>query len=133
MAKISSIIVSEDTFRNENELIIKNPYISIIPYAVPGNFSFVLTFSMIELAPSTSYSVEITIKNPHGENIREPGKVDFDFEPTAEEEKVSKHTASLSLNFKNVVFKEEGIHNFCVELKGHNQKELEIPVYSSIQ
>ena len=133
MAKISSIIVSEDTFRDVHEMIIKNPYTVITPYAVPGNFSFVLTFSMIDLQPGQSYSVEISIKNPNGEDIREPGKVDFDFLPTSEETKKSMHSASLSLNFKNVIFKEEGIHTFHVKLEGHNHKELEIPVFSLIQ
>ncbi|WP_163070817.1 DUF6941 family protein [Priestia flexa] len=133
MAKISSIIVSEDTFNNENEMIIKNPYTIITPYAVPGNFSFVLTFSMIELQPGTSYSLEINIQNPHGENIREPGIIDFDYQPSPEEKTRSRDSASLSLNFKNVVFKEEGLHTFYVELKGHNRKELEIPVFSLVQ
>ena len=129
MAEIGYIIVCEDVFNNDGrEFIIKKPYNVFNPYSVPGNFSFVLSFSLFELEVETEYKLKIMVIEPDGSDLINQN-IDFQFTPP-KNEKV--HSGTLNLKFNNVLFRKEGIHKFQISIDGET-KELLVPVVPSGQ
>ncbi|MGD7021746.1 DUF6941 family protein [Rossellomorea vietnamensis] len=130
MARIGYVIVSEDVYGSDRELIIKNPLNSISPYSLPGNFSFVIAFSIIDLIRDTSYHLTIELKDPNKKDVIQKQELDFSYNPPPQvAEKVK--SGAMNLAFNNVVFKQEGIHTLTVSVTGGNSHSIEILVHPS--
>ncbi|MFP7483397.1 hypothetical protein SFC65_04490 [Priestia filamentosa] len=128
MAKIGYLLLCEDVYK-EKELIIKKPYNTIAPISIPGNFSFVMVFSVIELEEKEDYSVEIKGQDPNGKNIIEPQNIDFSLPSDERFKDRPIGSASFNLTYTNTVFEVEGTYTFTVTVNGKNSKTAEIPVH----
>lgn len=129
MPKIGYLIISEDVFGGEKEMIVKNPYNAIAPYALPGNFSFVVAFSILDLEPRKLYKLTIELLDPNGNHVIPKQDMNFDYAPP--EGIVPKiHAGAVNLSFNNVIFRVPGTHTFSVSIDG-NAKSLEMPVFAS--
>lgn len=124
MAKVGYIIVCEDVFNNP-DLIIKKPYNAITPYSVPGNFSFVIAFSINELKKNTKYKLKLEIIDPDESNLI---KEELDFEFTPKDDDLFS-SGQINLKFNNVLFNKAGDHIFKVTVDDESTNKIVIPVY----
>ncbi|APC46452.1 hypothetical protein P9246_17675 [Aeribacillus pallidus] len=124
MAKIGFIVVSNDAFNHNGEIIIKKPFASLNPYNIPGEFSFTVSFSMFNLLANKDHNFIVKIISPNGNNVFKTNNINFRFDP-----KENVHAAVININFNNVLFKETGIHKISVTIDDENTKEIEIPVF----
>ncbi|MEK5108603.1 hypothetical protein MHI57_18175 [Cytobacillus sp. FSL K6-0129] len=130
MAKVGYIVVCEEVFNDRGDVTLRKPYNVITPYSVPGNFSFVLAFSMFDLKVKVQYKLKIEITQPTGSNLIEE-VLDFDFTPPDESDPLA--SGAVNLKFNNILFKQEGIHTFRVTINDQTTSKLMIPVLPSGQ
>ncbi|MGG3232579.1 hypothetical protein ABEP17_03535 [Priestia flexa] len=136
MARVGYVIVCEDIF-NDKEMIIKNPYNAITPYSVPGNFSFVLGFSLLELQINVPYKLKIEIHDEEGELVIPTQELDFKFSPPTDQQVQNTmnsgpvNSGSINMDFNNIVFKKSGFHSFSVTVNNEHTNEIQIPVRAS--
>lgn len=127
MAKIGYFVVCEAVFGSGNEMIIKNPYEAITPLSIPGNYSFAMAFSLLNLTKNRKYILNFKIVDPNGKEISNH-KIDFDFMPPEEiEDSIS--SGSMTVNFNNVEFYVQGPHKFIISVNDDSTKEIEIMVF----
>lgn len=132
LAKVGYVVVCEDVF-NDGEVFLKKPYNVITPYSVPGNFSFVLAFSMFELETDVKYKLRVEVIQPSKTNLIEQ-EMDFEFTPPKDQEVTEPPTSGgVNLKFNNVIFKQPGIHTFKVTINGQSTGKLMVPVFASGQ
>jgi hypothetical protein len=127
MAMIGYLIVCEDVY-GEGDIVIKKPYSAISPYSIPGNFSFVISFSLIDLKENVSYKLNLEIIDPEG-TIMLGQNIEFDVSPQAE----SFTSGVLNIKFNNVVFKKKGLHTFKITIDNGHSNQVIIPVTPSGQ
>lgn len=130
MAKVGYIIVSEDVIGDGNEMVIRKPYNIISPYSVPGNFSFVLSCSLIELNVNETYKMKIQIIEPDESSILVNQEFDFQFSPPPGEVGIVQ-SGTLNLKFNNIIFNKIGTHTFKVTINDKFSNKTLVPVLPS--
>lgn len=88
---------------------ILNPLQVLSPVAIPGNFSFSIACNISDFAIEQNHSVEISFKDPKGNLIGNPIKVEFGVEQL-DQTKGKVNGLQVNLDMRNVVLKEEGVY-----------------------
>ncbi|MEQ6855590.1 hypothetical protein AAHH17_14005 [Lysinibacillus capsici] len=127
MGEVTYIIVSEDVFEDPNVgRVISKPYSSLYLPAIPNNFSFSISFGIIDLKYNTDNPVLIQIKSPSGKTLTEQ-KFNHRLDNNNKGPEVNV-TTDLTMYCKNFFFNEEGHYKITVSLDGQG-KTLTFPVY----
>lgn len=131
MARLGYIMVCEDVGGQGDNMFITKPFNVITPYSVPGNFSFVVSFALIDLTPGKNHQLLLEVKDPDDDNLITQ-TFDFEFSPPNTGEKKEKIASGvINLKFNNVVFQKTGDHVFKVTVDNSSSNKLTIPVFSS--
>jgi hypothetical protein len=102
--------VRQEIQNQQPSMSIINPRIVLTPMFIPGQHSFAATFGVIEI--ETGHTIQYTFKNQIGEEqLLDSGKITL---PDLPEDQLKlppeMRNAVLCLDFKNVVFKENGTY-----------------------
>lgn len=116
MARVAWIILSEEN-TGGNELIIHNPITSIILGSINEKFSFMLTFSLMELTKTDNYKIDIEIGEVGG-NILINMSSDLGFQY-----KKPFDIFTNEISIQDFTFSNEGIHYVRLTIdKEHTQE-----------
>lgn len=135
MASIGFILFADEVFNPNpagNELMIKNPKIALTPEYVPGQFSFFLIFSLLDLEEK-GYKMAFVFRHEEtGEVAVAQDSLPFDFKkdnPEVLNPNINGTIINLHLN--NIILKHEGKYSFTVTLDGISKTEY-INVYKRV-
>ena len=124
MAKVGFIFFAEEVFNSNphgNELMVKNPKIALIPEFIPGQFSFFVVFSLLDLTEGQKYNLEINFKHvASGEIILENSNIHFDY--VKDNSKLVNsliNGAVVNLHMNNIVIKQEGAYEMVIKIDGN--------------
>lgn len=128
MAKVGFIMFADEVFSSNpvaNELMVKNPKIALTPEYIPGQFSFFVVFSLLDLREGEQYQLEIILTHEEsGDEVLKNEQISFNFvkdknNPVAE--KINGSIINIHLN--NIVFKKEGLYKFTIKIDGEENHQ----------
>lgn len=131
MTKINYFLICQDVLGNENEQIIRNPYMVLQPLSIPGNFSFTVSLGLYDLESSKNYRLKIELISPDNtsKEIRDISftapTIELDQQPDAI------GIGNLNLAFPNFEFYHKGVYKFKLSISTTeliDEKEIEILV-----
>lgn len=124
MPRISTFMYAERAEPNpQGQIQITNPLMVINPMFVPGMFSFTIIFGVVGIDNETDHTMQILFKGPNDE----PPIINTNTIPlpkgavpmVKELELPREHKGMMfNLDFRNVVFKSEGIYTSQVYIDG---------------
>lgn len=114
MAKISNLICAEKIKPLSGSLIIENPVTIINMDILPNNYSFFVSFSIVNIQGEINPEnyINILLETENGESVLDIRNEVPDPSDSKKDEMVDSLTCSLSLN--NVKFNEEGLYTLKV-------------------
>lgn len=125
MPRISTFMYAERTEPNQQgQMTVSNPLLVINPIFVPGMFSFSIIFGVIGISNQSDHTMQIIFNSPNEEDeplintgIIPLSKGMAPFEKTLDLPPEQKGMM-FNLDFRNVVFKTEGIYKSTVFIDG---------------
>lgn len=128
MAKIGYLVVCQEVGEGPNRgLMISHPYPAITPLSIPGNYSFVVAFSLYDLKAGTKYDLTVDIKDPNGTIINH-GNFNFTFDEGPDGQTPY---GEMNMSFPNFPFRIPGLYTIDVAVSPDAKKQIEIPVHIS--
>ena len=99
----------------------------LLPDYIPGNFSFSIVFSLLDLEPGEEYCVEVSFNHENEEvarveDIQLTGRIDNKYNVP---EKFFGY--QIAIDFRNVLLNEEGVYHTIVSLNGEEKGDY--PIY----
>lgn len=129
MGEVTYILISEEVYEEPgNNRVIVKPYSSLFLPAFPNNFSFAISFGIIDLKYNIDYKVNIKMKSPKNEILIDQTIVHT--LKNTEKPDSTILTTDLTMYCKNFLFEEEGHYLITVSLDDIG-KTLKFPVYKS--
>lgn len=127
MAKIDNFIYCLNVDRapeNQNIVIIKGISCSLSPDFIPGNFTFAIAFSVLDIDEG-DHDIKIQFVNPQGEVVANVDDIKINYK---QENNIPKEWKgiNITLSLNNVVLQSEGIYKTIVFFDGENLSEKEI-------
>lgn len=128
MGEVTYIIISEEVFDDQGNRVIVKPYSTLFLPALPNNFSFTISFGIIDLKYNTEYEVNVKILDPKNKLLLDQTIVHNLNNPEKSPETIV--TSDLTMYCKNFLFEETGHYLITISLDGDG-KSLIFPVYKS--
>ncbi|RLJ90107.1 DUF6941 family protein [Planococcus citreus] len=124
--KIGHIIACAEAFNTPNgEMVLKQPLNTINLLSLPSYYTFVVAVGMIHLTPQ-KYNSIVKLTSPSGKELA-VNNMEFEVEALLEGGPPG-GDGGFNVNFRNLVFEEEGDHVISVELN-EDRKTLILPVF----
>jgi len=129
MAELSMFMVFESLRQEEKICTLTNPLAVVQPAVIPGNFSFVISFSLLVVLRQKDHILSASFISPSGEKIELLNDVKVHV-AAGQEDLLTRdgNAVCMNLDVRNFLFKEEGFYVFSVVFDGQ-EYEHSFPVY----
>jgi len=101
--------IRQEIQNQQPSLSIINPRVALTPMFIPGQHSFAVTFGVMEI--ETGHTIQYIFKSPSKKQLIDTGQITV---PVLNEDQLKlpqdMRSAMLGLDFKNVVFEENGTY-----------------------
>jgi len=136
MAYVSTFVYSDSVQTelgpNGPKQTIVTPLIHFSPMFIPGNFSFAVTYGIMDLRENSNHELQFIFKSPVNEQLLiDSGNVQINVGPNLTGNNMPEHAQGVivQMDFRNIAFRVEGIYKSEVILNGKSLGEFPIPVY----
>ncbi len=120
MAELSMFMIFESWQLEEKKCTLTNPLAVIQPAVIPGNFSFIISFSLLGIPQQEDHVLSAAFISPSGKRYELLQDRKVTIPPTSTHQNVpfyGKNSCSLTMDIRNFLFDEEGnfIFSFVID------------------
>ncbi|MDF1495229.1 hypothetical protein [Caproiciproducens sp. CPB-2] len=135
MAKLSFFIYSEAIQSvppmQPPKPVITGPLMVLTPIRIPGNYSFAISFGILGFNITQSNKLQIVFSDPNGVSIQDTGVVELPADQGQGNLPPEYQGLVLNMDYRNVLFRNEGDYKTTVFLNGEDIGGSVIPVIAS--
>ena len=116
MAELTMFLICESMKQEQGATFLSNPMAFIKPAAIPGNFSFTISFGVFVIKNLDIHKVSISIIHPDGTD----NNLFHDYSlPAVPDAQLNKQVGlSMNVDIRNYVFNNEGVYQFVLLIDG---------------
>lgn len=120
MAKVAYAVVSSNILlNNRQEIVVENPFHTIILNNLPNHYTFNLSFSIIEIEHNAHHIVKINIIHEESGKIISDAIMEFDTEPSPLDDNEILGTMSQNVEIRNQLFEDYGTYKIEFDVNGN--------------